>query len=77
MVEVCNHMARLVLTEDGCKDAYHGRPIDESHVECGTLSRSEHELFYLLDGRQKPIAIGKYCSGHIQVVRGFRYESSK
>lgn len=73
MADACKGMEQVILGEDGCKDAYHGRPILKSRIIEGRLPVDSKKLVSLLDSRHRLVAIAKYYTDQLRVVRGFRY----
>jgi tRNA pseudouridine55 synthase len=73
LADGCGGMKRLTLSEEGCEDAFHGRPIPACRIRSGALSEVGREHVALFNGEQKLIAIGRTCKGELRVVRGFRY----
>lgn len=73
LAEGCGGMKRFTLSEEGCEDAFHGRPIPAYRIQSGTLSHASDEHVALFNRRQQLIAIGRSSDGELRVVRGFRY----
>jgi tRNA pseudouridine55 synthase len=73
LVDACVGMTRLVLSDEGCEDAVHGRLIAESRIINGSISDGEQLFVALLNDKNKVIAIAKVHEGKLRVVRGLRY----
>jgi len=73
LADGCRGMKRLTLSQEGCEDAFHGRPIPICRIRSGVSSEVGREYVALFNGDQQLIAIGQIREGEIRVVRGFRY----
>ncbi len=73
LADGCSGMKRLTLSQEGCEDAFHGRPIPACRIQNGALTDVGQEHVALFNGEQQLIAIGRTCEGDLRVVRGFRY----
>lgn len=73
--ECCGDMPRLMLDEQGCENAFHGRPILFSQLlSTAPVPALEPEgPVALLDADSHLVAIGRVGQDGLQVERGFRY----
>ena len=71
--ECCGSMPRLVVTERGRTDAFHGRPVSLSNIVSAPSSLEPETLVALLDADSWLLAIARVVRDELRVERGFRY----
>ncbi|MBN1656665.1 MAG: tRNA pseudouridine(55) synthase TruB [Deltaproteobacteria bacterium] len=73
LVDACRGMKLLVLSEEACQHAFHGRPVQISQICDGSLSESDRGLAALLNQQQQLVAVARIFETELRVIRGFRY----
>jgi tRNA pseudouridine55 synthase len=71
--DCCGSMPRLLLTDEGCRNAFNGRPVPGSQIVSGSLPPGPETPVALLDTDRRLLAIARLARGELHVVRGFRY----
>jgi tRNA pseudouridine55 synthase len=71
--DACSGLTKLMLTPEGCRDAFHGRPISPSRVCGGQFPNRPTGPIALVDANQQLLAIASFTGSILKIDRGLRY----